>query len=84
MIQYGDEGQNNGLQMLDERMPGTPARRQRTTAAHEPEMTQPILCASQFTPSELQKLLWSTAWVLSDGQDAELAMDGTAQGRPEC
>lgn len=37
-------------------------------------MTHPMRCLSQFTPFELQKLVWSTSAELSDGQDDEPAM----------
>lgn len=46
----------------------------RTAAAHEPEITHPILCASQWIPSVSQKWLWSILALLSDGQAVEFDM----------
>ena len=40
----------------------------RTTAAHVPAITHPILWESQLSPFESQKLLWSITIWLSDGQ----------------
>ena len=45
-----------------------------TARAQAPEMAHPILCVSQLTPSDPQNELWSTACVLSEGQEDELAM----------
>lgn len=49
---------------------GTP----RTATAQAPDIAHPIRCVSQSTPFEFQKLLWSTDWALSEGQEDELAM----------
>ena len=47
-------------------------------------MSQPTRCASQLMPSESQKVDWSMAWVLSDGQrvlfDVELDMAEEGKG----
>jgi len=45
-----------------------------TTAEHPPATAQPIRCASQWRLPEVQNDDWSTAWVLSDGQDILVAI----------
>lgn len=75
MLRDSDEGKDDGLCAECSDATGKPARRRRTAAAQEPDMTHPMRCASQLMPFESQKLLWSMACVLSDGQDDELAMN---------
>ena len=55
--------------------------RGRTTAAQTPATSQPMRCASQLTPSVSQKLVWSPACWLSEGQSVLLdESDITAEG----
>ena len=73
-----DRGQDKGLPVPAEhntRLRGGETSEGRTTTAQQPAMSHPILCASQFTPSESQKVDWSITDWFSVGQRVLLVSD---------